>query len=236
MSAISTSRRVLSGAALTAVFLGAGAGLAFAQDVDNSDNSDNSATDNSTNVAAAGGDQTSGDSTGGAGAAGGDGAASGAATGGDGDGDAVSGDGGDGGAGGNGGDGGNTGNTQNVGAAGRDAYVGNTTNNYNSVAADHGHKGSSCDATCGVTVAKKKAADCPEGYDTHKSSMTSTESASGDNTPVGAADTGDGVTLASDSSDLGGDIALAGGISAAALLGAYGVSIARRRSGVRQGA
>ena len=233
MSAITNSRRILSGAALTAVFLGAGAGLAFAQDVDNSDNSNNS--DNSTNVAATGGDQTSGDSLAGAGAAGGDGAVSGDATAGDGDGGAATGDGGAGGAGGDGGDAGNTGNTQNVGAAGRDAYVGNTTNNYyaaaKAAAAAHGHKGSSCDATCGVTVAKKKAADCPEA-----STISSSDSASGDNTPVGAADTGDGVVLASNSSDLGGDIALGGGISAAALLGAYGVSIARRRVGSHRGA
>ena len=232
LSAITTSRRVLSGAALTAVFLGAGAGLAFAQDVDNSDNSDNSQHDTSTNVQATGGDQASGDSTGGAGAVGGDGAVSGDATAGDGAdaGGAVSGDGGDGGAGGSGGNGGDTGNTQNVGAAGRDAYVGNTTNNITNnyaaakAAAAGWHSshsaGSSCDATCGVSVSSK-------GSDV---------SASGDNTPVGAADTGDGVVLASNSSDLGGDVAVGGGISAAALLGAYGVSIARRRVGSRHAA
>lgn len=242
MSAISNSRRILSGAALTAVFLGAGAGLAFAQDTDNSDNSDNSTTDSSTNVAANGGDQTSGDSTGGDGAAGGAGAASGDATGGAGDGDAVTGDGGAGGAGGDGGDGGDTGNTQNIAAGGNDASI-NTGSGAEAAGGSTSHSGTeaahsgACDATCGVTVSKKSV-PCPTVKSSNSSTtstVSSEESASGDNTPVGAADTGDGVVLASNSSDLGGDLALAGGISAAALLGAYGVSMSRRRVGSHRG-
>lgn len=51
-------------------------------------------------------------------------------------------------------------------------------------------------------------------------------------TPVGSANTGDGSsqpTLAAASTGLGGDIALGGGIAAAALLGAYGVQMGRHR-------
>ena len=56
--------------------------------------------------------------------------------------------------------------------------------------------------------------------------------------PSGAANTGDGSSqqpaLSAASSGMGGDIALGGGIAAAALLGAYGVQMGRRRTGAHR--
>ena len=84
-----------------------------------------------------------------------------------------------------------------------------------------------CDSSTAYHESKGYA---PEHKVSHESSESSSSSSS-DSTPVGAADTGDGSYVdAASTSGLGNEVALGGAISAAALLGAYGVSIARRRS------
>lgn len=84
------------------------------------------------------------------------------------------------------------------------------------------------------------ASTSPSSDDSSQVDSASTD----DTTPVGAADTGDGssspgftptFTPAASSSPLDNPYALGGGAAAAALLGAYGVSVARRRTGAHRG-
>ena len=257
----STTRRILGGAAISAVLLGAGSGMAFA-DIDNSGAGSPQFGDQTNNgLAGDGGDgAASGDATGGDAAAG---------VGEDGDVSAAEAGGAESGTGGAGGDGGSVGPnspTQNANNQQQICEINQTAASAGGdgdatgdVAADGGDGGdisqaASCvfnaysiqqgaGSTYGVMSAGdhkvgSKASEGSEGSNSSKSSSEDSASAgagSSDMTPVGAADTGDGsFVLASSSSDLGDQVAMGGAISAAALLGAYGISIARRRVAAHQ--
>ena len=245
----STSRRVLGGAALSAVLLGAGTGIAFAGDIDNTGSGSPVFGDQSNNAVA------------GNGAAGG---AGGVGTGGTGGGTTGSADaaGGNGGAGGAGGSIGANSPTQNANnqqannatdqtststgtAAGTDAATGGQTVTNDTSFGGVNQQGANSTAGIlggvnqqGANSTAGAKSDCSTSYHEskgykpeHKPAHEVSHESSSDSTPVGAADTGDGSYVdAASASGLGDEIALGGAISAAALLGAYGISIARRRS------